>query len=361
MTYVFENARHVTTSLGLGTFEPVDAGPHSGRNDNITGTTSRGLHVFVKKLTGEDAALRMKRLVAFEETYRPLLAPSLRTPSCLGWDTDRNTIVFDWLRNAESGHTLVDRKAFNDVLAWRCGQAVGLLHGSTLGTALPVSNGPVTSRAPDLFSALPLSHYEQASGAQLDVWRILHRDGTVAASLRALRKASRPAPAVPIHGDLRLDQFLVDIDGPVLCDWEEFRAGDAACDIGAFIGEWLFRSLLTIPRTESDDLSEDAPPGDPHADAHRRIMERGLAAVAATQEKVLAFREGYAQSAGRIGGELAVRATAYAGWHLIERILAASESRAILGTLDRMLIGIGGTALRTPQKFAQTLGLEGEE
>ncbi|WP_246460212.1 class V lanthionine synthetase subunit LxmK [Streptomyces himalayensis] len=346
--------------LGLGTFEPLGGETFSGRNDSRTGLTSRGHAVFVKRLTGAEAARRLRTLIGFEQTCRARISPALRTPACLGWDVERQVIVFDWLKDAVSGHDLAADDAFTDDMARRCGAAVGVLHGPPGAVEPPPAAVRASASAvPDLFTALPLDYYERASGAVLAMWRILHGDATIAASLRALRADSRRARPVLIHADLRLDQFLFDADGPLLCDWEEWQMGDPACDVGAFAGEWLYRMLRGIPSDDPREEQDDASPEARHRAAHHRILERGLAGVEAARTKIAAFRDGYADSGGCLSDDLVTRATAYGGWHLLERVLAAAESRPVLGTLDRMLIGIGSTALRTPHKFAQSLGLEG--
>ncbi|PBC64021.1 hypothetical protein BKI49_09960 [Streptomyces sp. Tue6028] len=347
---MIDDARQVTERLGLGTFKPSDEAPHEGRNENITGTTSSGHDVFVKKLKGDHAAHRLQKLISFEQTCRRHLPPALRTPECLGWEEANEIIVFQWLRHAESGLSLAASDAFSGGLARRCGTLLGAVHTAPGDRS---ATPPPQPERPDLFKALPLHYYERASGAVLEFWSVLHRDGVATSCLTSLREASTRAPHTLIHADLRLDQFLIDSTGPLLCDWEEWDMGDPARDVGAFAGEWLYRAVRSIPTRPEGGLrtvDQDRSP-------RTRVLGRGLSGLAEARTKTVAFWNGYTAATGIPADGLAERATAYAGWHLLERVLATAECRSQLSTLDRMTLGIGSTALRSPWKFAGVLGL----
>ncbi|MFH9888584.1 class V lanthionine synthetase subunit LxmK [Streptomyces luteogriseus] len=350
---VIDDARQVTERLGLGSFQPSDETPRGGRNENVAGTTSRGREVFVKKLVGGDGAHRLRKLISFEQTCRPHLLPSLRTPECLGWDTATSVVVFHWLRTAEPGHTLAASDSLTDDLARRCGALLASVHATPSRLLAPV---PRPSE-PSLLKALPLSYYEQASGAELEVWRVLHGDDRVAASLDSLRKASTEAEHTLIHADLRLDQFLFAPEGPLLCDWEEWDVGDPARDIGAFTGEWLHRAVLGMATGSPSDSGGALPAVLDTPSPRARVLDRGLSRLATARDKVAAFWAGYTDTLGKPADDLAVRATGYAGWHLLERVLSGAQRLPHSSTLDRMMLGIGSTALASPRKFVDVIGL----
>ncbi|MFF1279603.1 class V lanthionine synthetase subunit LxmK [Streptomyces sp. NPDC058299] len=351
---VIDEARQVTERLGLGSFQPSDETPRGGRNESVTGTTSRGGEVFVKKLKGQHSKHRLQKLISFEETCRLHLPPALRTPDCLGWDAASSVVVFRWLKAAKSGHALAASGSFTDDLAHRCGALLAAVHAVPPDILTPVAR----LEQPNPFKALSLSYYEQASGGELEVWRVLHQNDHVVASVDSLHEKSAQAEHTLIHADLRLDQFLVDQEGPLLCDWEEWDVDDPAHDIGAFAGEWLYRAVLGMNTARPAESEDDVLPAAGHAStAHARVMDRGLSRLAMARDKVAAFWAGYSSTLKSPAVSVAERATGYAGWHLLERVLSGAELRPQLNTLDRMLLGIGSTALRSPQKFVKVIGL----
>ncbi|MGW2587110.1 hypothetical protein ACWCYZ_38485 [Streptomyces virginiae] len=90
--------RHGWGSLASG----VVAFP--GRNDNWAGTTSAGVGVFVKKISGPDAAARFRRALSFTQ-----LGPAqagIASPACIAADEASRVLVFELLEGARDGNTL---------------------------------------------------------------------------------------------------------------------------------------------------------------------------------------------------------------------------------------------------------------
>ncbi|MFD7505237.1 class V lanthionine synthetase subunit LxmK [Streptomyces sp. NPDC059850] len=339
--------------LGLGVLEDAgDGASRAGRNDNRVGVTSTGQPVFVKRLdpAQPDAVARFRRLVRFER-HAPVSGP-LTAPPCLGWDEDGLIVVFAWLRDARSGSDLAKEEAFDDDLAHLAGRAVGALHALPLPLPLTMEDQPLLPPL-DFFEALPLTYHTQASGASLEAWGLLQNDAELIAGLRELRREEAAAEHRPAHCDLRLDQFLRQGDALHLCDWEEFRpAADPARDIGGFVGEWLHRAVLDIP-SQDPAIAGPAPQL-----SHRDVVERGVRELERLRTRNVAFWKGYREESGAVDPGLPARATAFAGWHLVDRMFAAAEQRPKLTALDRAAAGIGRTAVLRPARFAATLGLE---
>ncbi len=63
---------------------------------------------------------------------------------------------------------------------------------------------------------------------------------------------------------------------------------------------------------------------------------------------LVAFAEGYRSVRSAPDDGLAVRAVAFAGWHLFERVMAAAAFRSDLSPVHRAAAGVGRTALVTP-------------
>jgi hypothetical protein len=60
-----------------------------------------------------------------------------------------------------------------------------------------------------------------------------------------------------------------------------------------------------------------------------------------------------------VDADLALRATAFAGWHLMDRAMAGAALNSRLTALSRAAMGIGRQAMREPHRFVASLGLGG--
>ncbi|MFJ4842525.1 class V lanthionine synthetase subunit LxmK [Streptomyces sp. NPDC088746] len=340
--------------LELGAFDPHTVTSPRGRNNNWAGTTASGAQVFVKQFgTAADAnrSARMRRTQLVWEAGRG----SLATPEVLGSDMDNGLIAFAYLEDADNGAELVASEEFDEDLAAQAGTLVARLHGLD-AAGFDTTEHPLPPLG--LLSALPLRRYADASFAELEMWRLLHADTPLIEALHALRAADREgtdAARCPVHGDLRTDQFLRSGSRLFLTDFEETRLGDPARDLGAFAGEWLYQAANRIPGS----LAEASPVG--HTVTHEEIVATGAVEVERCAPLVRAFYRSYTAAAPehvRADEGLASRAAAYAGWHMLDRMLAAAESSARLSPINKAAAGIGRTVLLSPGEFTTSLGLE---
>lgn len=343
--------------LGLGGFDADTVVAHIGRNDNWAGTTTTGAKVFVKRVGGGDPAdvlRRFHRIMAFETIAARLPGSELRGPELLGSDEEHRLVAFTRLEDARSGFELSADDAFDDGLCRRAGRILGLLH------TLPVEPGilhddPHPSPSMDHFEALALPVFIHSAFAEIESWSLLQSDAELAAALHELRRSEAAAPRVPAHCDIRLDQYLLAEDDLYLTDWEEFRLGDAARDVGGFVGEWLYRVIQGIPKSISED------PG--HAfgrDAtHDDILAHGAREIDRLRPRIEAFWAGYRETRPTVEDGFTTRVAAFVGWHMIDRMLAGAKFGTRLSASDRAASGIGRTVLLAPQNFISVLGLEG--
>ncbi|MFE7271150.1 class V lanthionine synthetase subunit LxmK [Streptomyces sp. NPDC057623] len=336
--------------LGVGRFDPTTVGSVLGRNDNWVGTTAGGTPVFVKRLTEGDRAVRMRRT----ETICAAARGRLDTPRLIGTDPDHALLVFEYLPSAETGADLAADDSFDETLCDRIGSALAAVHGLD-AEGFDTSEHPLPPVAN--LDALPLRYYTQASAAELAMWRLLHADAPLAQALRELRSSDveRTPSRTPIHGDVRLDQFLL-ADGTLyVTDFEESRMGDPARDIGAFAGEWLYQAAAAIPLT----LADASPLG--HTATHEEIIATGVVEIEQRSPNVRHFFRSYLDAAPTPVAEdkeLGVRAAAYAGWHMLDRMLATAARSATLSPITKAAAGIGRTVLLSPADFTSSLGLE---
>ncbi|MGW2587111.1 phosphotransferase [Streptomyces virginiae] len=192
-------------------------------------------------------------------------------------------------------------------------------------------------------NALTLPEYTALSGAQLELFGLLQEDTALVSAITGLAELSRHAPPAPAHCDLRLDQFLVHEDKLYLADWEELRMEDPARDVGAFLGEWVHRSLHAIGHSSQTAAEAFA------ASGARELGNR--------LPFLQAFWSGYQQAGQPASHGLAYRATAFAGWHLLDRIVAAGTEQTRLSALDRASTGIARRLLCSPNAFRDVLEL----
>jgi hypothetical protein len=342
----------------LGTLSAVAIAAFPGRNEIWAGKTTAGRKVFVKQITGDrdSAARRFERSLTFHR-----LNPPVTTPRCLAWDQASGLLAFPLVAGARSGHDLAQDGAgggqFPAQVAREMGALVGRLHA-----ARQVDLTQADQSIPDLpqvgwLHGLPADVYAGASAAMLQLWGILQADDDLAAALLRLRDAEHTARRVAAHCDLRLGQFLVTSRRLYLTDWEEFRAADPARDVGTYAGEWLYRAIASVPAAAAgaDDI-EPAP-------AHEQIVAACVTGIELRRRIVQAFWHAYrahaAADADQADAGLAERAAGFAGWHVIDRVMAMAERRARIGATDRAALGIARMVLLKPAPAAALLGLDG--
>ncbi|MFF2657454.1 class V lanthionine synthetase subunit LxmK [Kitasatospora sp. NPDC058032] len=343
-------------NLGLGEFDGAVVS-RSGRNDNWAGLTSSGARVFVKRHGefGGASSRGFDRALSFEEAVAgQSISTELRYPAVLGYDRDSLLVAFEWLENARSGADLAFDGGFGEDLSEQAGRCIARVHGLDVG-GIEIDDSVPPMPPESILDALPLSQWVESSGAQLKALALLQSDAALIAALRELRAAEASAGLRPGHCDLRLDQFLVVDEVLHLTDWEEFRLADPARDIGSFAGEWLYRAVMAIP--EALDAEQGEPGDDVYT--HEAVVAQGVRELERLRPRITAFCRGYREVRGEPEAGLAERAARYAGWHLIERMIASATQRSRTSALDLGAAGIGRSILLKPAAFISILGLGG--
>ncbi|MFD0007866.1 class V lanthionine synthetase subunit LxmK [Streptomyces sp. NPDC127178] len=329
---------------GLGSLLPETVRSFHGRNDNWSGRTTTGAQIFVKRIQGPDAQQRLHRTVLFEELHRAGRAP-VPAPRCLGWDEPSAIVIYEQLDGARNAAELADDATFTEELAREAGDAVGRLHGMRVDRrALHEPREPwplIDSR-----QAVSAAAYAEASGALLELWGLFQRDSILAAAVDGLRRRTDQAPLTPVHGDLRLDQFLCSKNGVRMVDWEEFGCADPAQDIGSFVGEWIYRAI-SAGATDSPADSE-------------MLMKSWGRELDLRMPFIRAFWAGYVGSQPVTDPELGERTAGYTGWHLLDRVMAGCLERSQLTALQRAQIGIARTLLLDSGQFSKLTGIGAE-
>ncbi|GAA2016343.1 class IV lanthionine synthetase subunit LxmK [Nakamurella flavida] len=345
--------RRFLADRGLGALITDRTTSPAGRNAVWIGPSDTGAELFVKQLLGpaEDVPRRMARLVSFQEFADAAFAADEQPgPRLLDVDREAGILVYESFPDAVPGARLVVDEEFTAELAHRVGVALASAHAADPVDG--IDDQPLLFPSPTLLEALPSGMFDALSFGELQAWSLLQADPAIATAVRALLADEADAPRVPTHGDFRLDQVLVDGPRVLIADWEEFRLGDAARDVGAFAGEWLYRSVLDIVTTRGgqrpilSDLS------------HQDILRRGADNLQRLIPFVGHFWRGYREVRPELDPGFTRRATAHAGWHTIDRLLASSSRLSKITGIERAAAGIGRTALISPDRFISVLGLK---
>lgn len=290
----------------------------------------------------------MRRSLAFGQMSASR-APDI-TPRVLGWDEPSLLMVFELIDDAAGGGGLELRQWTGTGRAFIAGSAVGVVHempAPDAGISALMGGGPPPLPSAALLRGLPLPMFRSCSAGELKAWRLMQRDAALAAAVDRLLAQSERAPRVPAHCDLRLDQFLFPAtrELPYLVDWEEFRLEDPARDVGSCAGEWLHRAVTR--RTGPV----------PAAPSHDDIMRHYEDGIEQARPVISAFWRGYREARPDHDPGLAARATAFAGWHMYDRLLAGARYSIRLDAVDRAAAGIGRALMEAPGAAARTIGL----
>lgn len=327
--------------LNLGGFTGDDLTSYPGRNDIWAGTTRTSDRVFVKRITTspDDARTRLRKIEVLDSYLRD--NTRINSPRVHSVDADHGLVVFEMLDDAETASELAAQDLFTEELAEQAGAMLGALHSCSPPEALTGLKSEVHDVAQLGLTEISLRHYAAASAGELEMWSLLQHDQEVVKAVSLPRdNGSASTPATLVHGDLRLDQFLIKDDTLYLTDWEECRVDDPARDIGAFAGEWLYRGVLFMAMSSEDPVGGGAR----RFELLRPYVERFWST----------YRDARPEAASDSG--LTTRATAYAGWHLFDRAFASAQQESSLSPLQKAAAGVGRQALLSPADFVETIG-----
>lgn len=295
---------------------------------------NRSLHV---KSFGEAGAARLSASLEFAaRTHSVGIGPAI-----IATDGEQ-ILVTEFVRAAEVS-TLVNANGADTKTFRKLGSTLGALHEMGIGK----TRGPRPALPSSLVAhALSLEAYDDASGGELEAWRLIQSISGAVEALASLEDDWESAAYCFVHGDLRLDQALVTQSGKVLLlDGEDSHIGDPARDIGYIAGDTIRLGLVDVI-------------GRLGASARLAgVFERaGATALERIAPAVSALIGGYAELRD-FSDHACVRAARYAGWGLLESMLVSARSRGNVPAVDRALAGIGARLLVDPDQFRHGVGL----
>nr|WP_296768104.1 class V lanthionine synthetase subunit LxmK [Rhodococcus sp. (in: high G+C Gram-positive bacteria)] len=339
----------VLAGAKLGTAHVESANVLSGRNTNVAVHTDSGRGLFVKLVDPDPSNTGFEHTMKFED-FAHVNRRSMRSagvPTLLASSREHGILVYELIPDARSLAATFDDREMDATRFESVGRQLATFHSASEGIdSIPTA----AHRFPPLGSlrALPLKYWTGCSAAELEAWSLMQADAPLLDALADLRSQEADAPQRPVHGDMRLDQVLLDADSTYLTDFEDFRLGDPARDIGALLGDLTYRAVLSIIKDWSGDFALDADL------THESILDRGTDALEAQRPAFTEFWNGYRSVTGDLDSELTTRATAWVGWHMFDRLLAAGKDRNRLLSVHRAAAGIGRAATMDPARFRAT-------
>ena len=316
-----------------------------GRNLTRVSAGAEGL-VFVKQLYGPraDAGRRYRNCLAWDDRQRE--AGLDISPPLLEHDDESLSLSYAYVHDAVSLQAFIDQSGESEddedrrVLVALLEDAARLLaavHSLDLpedaATAVRPEGPPDGERDPlGRFSSLTPDEYVAASGGELACWRLFHHDEELGRAVMGWLDGLRRYPdKVPVHGDVRPDQFLIGPDGMCITDWEEFTLGPAARDLAGLAGALVFDALFrTFSRVDAEGAGV--------LETHRALLARGGERLDALRPVLVSFLGAYEERSrapvdrGRLSADV--------GWYLLERVLARSMVSQRLPAADKAIAGI---------------------
>lgn len=351
------------TEHNLGTIDRSSLSVKRGRNLSCTFTTTESINLFAKQTSSNDCLK-----ASLEATKLLTRGPSsknqglFRAPRLIASTIANNILIFEGISNADSVASMLQDEILNDEqilsLMERTGAGLREVHEQSTNL-VDLSDTPSPLPPLNHFHQLPWSSFESFSATSLQVWGRLQKDKELYRAVASLREMENANAKVPIHGDLRFDQFLFDNNHSQelwLIDWEEFRLGHRGRDLGGLIGEWLhiaFNSLSNRPARNEPSVIFD------EELTHNEILARGEEALNSVLPQIAILWQSYlGQNTPNLDiQELAAVTAAFAGWHLYDRLIATSEFVPRVSELSWAAAGIGKNILLNPVEATESLGL----
>lgn len=356
-----DHIEELIVAKGLGNVCSKSIKIQQGRNSNFLLRTDSGNQLFIKSVIGEGEnpknAIR-STLLAESKLWHDGLKGKLGDVKILklkAYDEERSIMIYDAISDVRNlAEYLNDSFTSPDMIVYveQIGCALAQLHCIDIGEMeqfmRPFQTPPI-----GWFDALPWGSFSAFSSPLLVVWGRLQDDQPLKCALNQLILDEGTAKCCFVHGDVRLDQFLIDKNNELwLIDWEEFRVGDPARDVGAIIGELLHVAIVAISKQAPTILNSLN-----GALTHEEILEIGSVALDNVTPLIHAFWDQYSKNK-TVDEVLLKRVLQFAGWHLFDRLLAASETQNRVTAFSWAAAGIGRKLLLDPLTSAETLRLK---
>lgn len=343
--------QNLLEKVGASAQDVRDVESQVGRNRSAVITLTDDSKLHLKQIKGEGSDQRFARSLSFEQ-FSHNLPLSFGTPRILAHSSAQRCILFEHVNHDTKLSDLVSKSRVAPHRIVSVAEALVNLHSmkiddtDSLDSSLPTFP-PVNAKA------LSYDYFENATFGELALWRIIQADLGLQTVIQDLVES--PFHAVPIHGDFRPDQVLLLDAKPTFIDFEDFRIGDRARDIGSFLGELFYHGIREMVVSATVSKNGEL--------THETVVENGVRLLEEIRPTLNDFWRAYVNSwhMGPPNGAdvkaLAVRVCGYMGWHLFDRSLVTSSVMGRLSANDRALSGIGRNIIVNREQFVGELGL----
>lgn len=343
-------AADLILELGLAPITDIEPAPFAGRNGTWVMTLADESKIFVKQLFPHTASPQaFARSVAFAHFAGLQRDHAPASPALLASDADTGVLVFEHCPGTGLAHLVVEEKV-PQAFPQQAGALLARLHSAPAQglEATTIASPPIQL----LRLGVPHTRFLDFTLAEMRLWSTLQSDADLLAAAEDLHRNEIANQSRPIHADLRLDQFHLHEGELRLLDWEEFGLGDPARDLGMLAGEWVYRAVLDTVTTRGNNIAP------PEVFTEHSATEHIANQLNRAIPQVRSLWDSYLANGARPDAQLAVRATAQLGWHLVDRAITRASMVSRLSGIERAAAGIGRKALLDPQGFCASLGFE---
>lgn len=363
--FTVENIHQQLLKLGLITKDALLNGDYEAttvnrRNKNLTVTTNTRQNYFIKQtdpVNTEHAKTLKNEILFYRQVAEHLPELKGSIPELEYGSADDLLLILAYQSSSIPLWRHYKRAAANEIPSATL-ESVGLLLGRMHATLSAIHLRSLTefeflgSELPFIFKLLkphPSILQWASSGAIKFIERLQAHKEIDAHWQDAIRRWEVNAI---IHGDIKLDNFIIDEQGGVgavdgdsqikIVDWEMAQFGDTAWDIAGVLNDFIFWWAITMP--------DDMPP--------EEMIKHAKFPLANIKPGVNAFWDGYA-AASKFSTDALRRqlekAVLFAGLRIIQTSFEISSRFDAMPPIASLLFNIGTSILNNPQRACEQL------
>lgn len=317
------------------------------RNRILMAQSADQTKYFIKGLRSDaDASKRFQSSLTADRYFSEVGSPM--TPKLLHHDRDHCVLVYEHIEGLSPGlPSNLDRLSGQDFA--RMGESLAEVHvrECELDPAKYRLNRPSADHNTGRLKTLNFEAYWMLSGAELQFWKIVQANALLFSAMFVPGSITNRLTA--IHGDLRLDQFLVTSRTAHIIDWEEFSLGNPAKDVGTLCGDIFVLHTyqeLSLIQPGMDDLDAKSHTAITNAGRRSREAIRNLISAYASASPHIVKEPGFLSDVSRF----------FIG-HLVERVSTKSSLSSRLSGHDKAILGIALQMCRNPKASVSALGV----
>ncbi|WP_238989617.1 phosphotransferase [Staphylococcus sp. MI 10-1553] len=312
-----------------------------GRNINKK-IEKGGENFFKKTIVGpkSDAQRRFDNCLKWEKLHKNL--PKINSPELLDYDKNELDLYFEWLEGGISLEDFLLEKS--DCLENKikiASNALAIIH-TTNNWIVDVDKEKSLPNRRSLMIAINKYDYASCTGAELELFALLHQDKKFIESLFDENDENNENDECLCHGDVRLDQFIWYQNKMYIIDFEELRIGDGTRDLAGIIGSIYFNCLLKTFSKTTQETSDEK-------EIESQFVERGMAYI---EEMIPIMKSAY-EAYSIVKPINKINLSINIGWFIIERIMSRAKYSFKLSATDKAILGIGREIILSPNKFEE--------